>query len=185
MLEPRGVGVILGERAVADDKELHVLEQAGTGPEAVALVAVDLVERLADVDPAALELDVHERQAVDEDRDVVAVRAARPAVALPDLVLVDDLQPVVVDVGLVDELDVLRRPVVALEDLDVVLLDADGLLGDAIVRTGDLLGEEPFPLGVAERDAVQCFQLGTEVRDQLRLGRDREVVVRLPLQQLD
>ena len=65
--------VVLRQRAVADHEELHVLEQARAGPEAVALVAVDLVERLADVDAAALELDVHHRQAVDEDRDVVAV----------------------------------------------------------------------------------------------------------------
>ena len=102
VLAAGGVGVVLRERAVADHEELDVLEQPGAGPEAVALVAVDLVERLADVDAAPLELDVHHRQAVDEDRDVVAVRALRrrrPA----DLVLVDDLQPVVVDVRLVDQ----------------------------------------------------------------------------------
>ena len=87
------VGVVLRQRAVADHEQLDVLEQAGVGPEAVALVAVDLVERLADVDTAALELDVHHRQAVDEHRDVVAVRAGAV-----DLVLVDDLEPVVVDV---------------------------------------------------------------------------------------
>ena len=45
-----GVGVVLRERAVGDHEELDVLEQPGVGPEAVALVAVDLVERLADVD---------------------------------------------------------------------------------------------------------------------------------------
>jgi hypothetical protein len=73
----------------------------GAGPEAVALVAVDLVEGLADVDAAALELDVHHRQAVDEHRDVVAVGVASAPPGLAGaghLVLVDDLQPVVVDV---------------------------------------------------------------------------------------
>ena len=93
-----GVGVVLGQRAVADHEQLHVLEQARAGPEAVALVAVDLVERLADVHAAALELDVHQRQAVDQDRHVVAVGVLGAALALADLVLVDDLQPVVVDV---------------------------------------------------------------------------------------
>ena len=78
VLATGGVGVVLGQRAVADHEELDVLEQARAGPEAVALVAVDLVERLADVDAAALELDVHQRQAVDQDRDVVAVRRAAP-----------------------------------------------------------------------------------------------------------
>ena len=90
--------VVLRQRAVADHEQLDVLEQARAGPEAVALVAVDLVERLADVDAAALELDVHQRQAVDEDRHVVAVGVLGAALALTDLVLVDDLQPVVVDV---------------------------------------------------------------------------------------
>ena len=95
---------------------------------------------------------MHQRQAVDEDRDVVAVGALGAAVALADLVLVDDLQPVVVDVLLSISVDVLGRAVVALEDLDVVLLDAHRLLDDALVRAGDLLGEEPLPLGVGERD---------------------------------
>ena len=61
MLATRGVGVVLGERAVADHEQLHVLEQPGARPEAVALVPVDLVERLTDVDAAALELHVHQR----------------------------------------------------------------------------------------------------------------------------
>jgi hypothetical protein len=70
-----GVAVVLGQRAVADDEQLHVLEQAGARPEAVALVAVDLVEGLADVHAPALQLDVHHRQAVDQHGHVVAVGA--------------------------------------------------------------------------------------------------------------
>ncbi len=77
-----GVAVVLRQRAVADHEQLYVLEQPRVGPEAVALVAVDLVERLADVDTAALQLDVHHRQAVDEDRHVVAVARA-PLAAAP------------------------------------------------------------------------------------------------------
>ena len=54
VLAAGGVGVVLGQRAVADDEELDVLEQARARPEAVALVAVDLVECLADVHPRRL-----------------------------------------------------------------------------------------------------------------------------------
>ena len=71
------VAVVLGQRAVADDEQLHILEQAGAGPETVALVAVDLVEGFADVHATALEFDVHHRQAVDQHRHVVAVGCAR------------------------------------------------------------------------------------------------------------
>src|SRR6218665_1523939 len=39
-----GIAVILGQRAIADDEELRILEQARARPEAVALVAVDLIE---------------------------------------------------------------------------------------------------------------------------------------------
>ena len=164
------VGVVLRQRAVADHEQLDVLEQAGVGPEALPLVAVDLVERLPDVDTAALELDVHHRQAVDEHGHVVAVRRGRPV----DLVLVDDLEPVVVDVGLVDQVDVLGRAVVALEDLDVVFLDAGGLLDDPVVLARDRLVEEPLPLGVGELDLVQRFELGAQVglqRGALVIGR--------------
>src|SRR5690606_19271431 len=90
VLGPNGVAVVLRERAVGDDEQLHVLEQPRPSPEAVALVTVDLVERLPDVDTPALDLDVDHREAVDQHRDVVPVR-----VGTGDLVLVDDLKPVV------------------------------------------------------------------------------------------
>ena len=101
------------------------------------------------------------------------------------LVLVDHLQPVVVDVGLVEQVDVLERPVVALQHLDVVGLDLRGLLDDPLIRASDLLGEEPLPLPVGERDLVQRLQLDAQVRHQLGLGVQRQVVVRLLLQQGD
>ena len=137
-----GVAVVLRLRAVADDEQLHVAEQAGVGPEAVALVAVDLVERLADRHAPTLQLHVHQRQTVDQHRDVVAVRAGSRR-----FVLVDDLEPIVVDVLLVDQVDVLDCAVVTLQHLDVVFLDAGSLLDDAVIPAGNLLGEEPLPLG--------------------------------------
>ena len=128
---------------------------------------------------------MHQREAVDEDGDVVAVGVASAALAPADLVLVDDLQAVVVDVRLVDQGDVLGRAVVAGEELDVVFLDADRLVDDALVRAGDLLAEEPVPLGVGECDAVERFELGAEVGDQVGFGGDRQVLVGLRLEQRD
>jgi hypothetical protein len=58
---------------------------------------------------------------------------------------------------LVDQVDVLGRAVVALQDLDVVFLDARGLLDDAVVGAGDALAEEPFPLGDRRTDLVQLL----------------------------
>ena len=39
-----GVGIVLGVRAVGDDKELHVVKQPRTAPETFAVIAIDLVE---------------------------------------------------------------------------------------------------------------------------------------------
>ena len=73
-----GVGIIFRVGVVGDHKNLDVFKQAARGPKAVALVALDLVERLADGHAAPLELDMYQRQAVDEDGHVVArVVAAR------------------------------------------------------------------------------------------------------------
>ena len=74
---------------------------------------------------------MHQWQTVDEDGDVVAGVVG----ACLDDVLVGDLQTVVVDVLLVDEPDVLGLAVVPDEGLDVVLLDAAGLLRDLVPAT--------------------------------------------------
>ncbi len=73
MLAAGGVGVVLRERAIGDYEDLHVFKQPRSGPEAVPLVTVDLVKGFADVHPTALELDMHERQTVDQHCDVVPV----------------------------------------------------------------------------------------------------------------
>lgn len=104
MLATCSVGVVLRQRAVTDDEQLDVFEEAGPCPEAVALVAINLVKRLADVHTAALELHMHQRQPVDENSNVIPVRPSRASRSLANLILVNDLQPVVVYVLLVDEM---------------------------------------------------------------------------------
>ncbi len=184
------VGVVLRQRAIADHKQLHILEQARARPEAVTLVTIDLVERLADVHATPLQLDVHHRQPVDEHGHVVPVGVLRTTIgsgtfAAPDLVLVNDLQLIIVDVRLVNQRNVLRRPIIAPEDLDVVLLDTRRLLDDAIVGTCDLRREELLPLGIREGHPVDLLELHAEVRDQLCLRCDRQVLVGLPLEESD
>jgi hypothetical protein len=180
-----GVAVVLGQRAIADDEQLHILEQARARPEAVALVAVDLVEGLADVHAPALQFDVHHRQAVDQHGHIEAGGTRVPAFSPTDLVLVDDLQGVVVDVGLVDQVDVLGSAVVALQDLNMVFLNARGFFQNAVVGAGDAGGEESFPLGIGECDLVELFQLTAQVGDQLGFRGDGQVVIGLKLQLLD
>ena len=134
VLEAHGVGVVLGVCAVGDDEDLHVAKESvsGAGVEGVALVAVDLVESFAQFFATPLEFDVDQGQAVDENGDVVSIRAC----AGVDGVLANHLHLVAVNVGLVDEADVFGGAIVTDKDLHVVLLDAAGFSDDGVPVSG-------------------------------------------------
>ncbi|MNQ79027.1 hypothetical protein D3C85_939570 [compost metagenome] len=180
-----GIAVVFGQRAIADHEQLHVLEQATARPEAVALVAIDLVEGFADIHPAALELDMHHRQAIDQHCHIEARSVFAAVLAGWRFVLVDHLQDVVMDIGLVDQVDVLAAAVIALQDLDVVFLQAGSFFQNAVIATSNAGREEALPLGVGKLDIVELLQLGSQVGDQLGLRADRQVFIGLTLQLLD
>lgn len=157
-----GIGIILRVGAVGDDENLDVFKQAACCPEAVALVALDLVERLADGHAAPLQLDMYQRQTVDEDGHVVA----RVVIACGLLVLVEHLQTVVVDVLFVQKIDVFGRAAVLPQHLHMIELNPARLFQNAIVRARDAVPKEARPLAVRESVAVQPLQLAAEVGDE-------------------
>lgn len=179
-----GVGIILGVTTVRDHKDLHIFKQTAPGKEAVALIAVDLVERLADRDAAAFQLDMYHRQTVDKDRHVIAV-VVLCAFIPTDLILVDDLHKVVVDVLLVDQRDVLAGAVVTAQDLNKILLQTLRFLGDAVVGVGDTVREKACPLAAREGIAVQLFELNPQIALQLVLVMDLQILIPLRLQHTD
>ena len=73
-----GVAVIFGKRAVADNENLDELKQAATGPERITLIAVDLVESVFDAYSTTLQLNINQRQTVDENSDIIAVLESTP-----------------------------------------------------------------------------------------------------------
>ena len=162
VLEARGVAVVLGVRAVRDDEDLGVLIESRSGPEAVALATVDLVERLLDRHAPPLQLDLHQRQAIDQNRHIIPGRVAATLL----LELVKHLEAVAVNMHLVDETNVLCRTIITVQNLDVVFLDQPGLVLDACRRRGDDPMEEMRPLIVGEPDIVQLLKLGAQVCDQ-------------------
>ena len=119
-------------------------------------------------------------QAVDQESRVVAVlaRALR-------LVLVDDLKAIFVDACFVEKGDILDAAVVALEDLDVILLYARGLIDDAFGGPGDLLLEEARPFVVRELDVVERFELLAQVGDQVFFVLDGQIFIALRLKAFD
>ena len=173
-----GVGIVLRMRAVGDDKNLDVFKKAARSPEAVALVALDLVERLADGHAAPFEFDMYQRQTVDEDGHVVA----RVVVARGLLVLVEHLQAVVVDVLFVQQVDVFGRTAVLPQHLHMIELNPARLFQNAVVCARDAVFEKARPLAVRKGVVVQTLQLAAEVGDERGFVVDLQIFIPLRTQ---
>ena len=173
-----GVGIILRVCAVGDDENLDVFKKAACCPESVALVALDLVERLADGHAAPLELDMYQRQAVDEDGYVVA----RVVVARSLLVLVEHLQTVVVNVFFVQQVDVFGRAAVLPQHLHMIELNPARLFQNAVVCARDAVPKEARPLAVRKGVVVQTLQLAAEVGDERGFVVDLQIFIPLRTQ---
>ena len=158
----RGVGIVFGVRSVGNDEYLHILIQPAGRPEAVALIALYLVEGLAYGHAAPLEFHMNHGKAVHQNGDIVAGFVISAIL----LILVDDLKAVVVDVLLVDEGDVLGAAVVAREVQDAVFLHAPGLFLNAVLPVRKLLMEKARPLLIGKTEVVQKFELPAQVPDQ-------------------
>ena len=173
-----GVGIVFRVGAVGDDENLDVFKQAARGPEAVALVALDLVERLADGHAAPLELDMYQRQTVDEDGHVVA----RVVVARSLLVLVEHLQAVVVDVLFVQQVDVFGRTAVLPQHLHMIELNPARLFQNAVVCARDAVLKKARPLAVRKGVVIQPLQLAAEVGDERGFVVDLQIFIPLRTQ---
>ena len=189
MARTRRIRIVLRIRPIRDHKNLDVLVQPRARPEAVPLIAANLVERLTNLHAAPLQLQMHERQPVHENRHVIAVRVCRRI--LPRVhttlhrILIDDLQTVVVDVLLVNQTYILRRAIVTFQILDIVRLDTSRLRCDAVTRGCNRRLEKAFPLRIRERIVVQYRELRAQIGDQLRLIVNGEIRIALLLQQTD
>ena len=86
---------------------------------------------------------------------------------------------------LVDETDVLRRAVVALEILNIVLLDFARFLDDALVCIRDVLREKSLPLRIGKRIVVEPFELRAQIACE-RVGiANLEIGIALPAEQMN
>ena len=183
-IEPGAVGVILGVRAITDDEDLNILKQTTSCPEGIPLIPVDLVERLPDNHTTPFQFHMNHREAIDQDRHIIAV-AVPCSLVLADSILIDDLKEIVMDVFLVDQGDVFGRTIITLQDLNEVLLDLPGLLYNMIIRVRQSIFEEPVPLGIGEGIAVQHLQFIPEICNQLCLRMDRKIFIALPGEHTD
>ena len=124
---------------------------------------------------------MNQGEAVDENRHIVAGVVC----SLRFLILVYDLNAVVVDTLLIQQGNVLGRAVVPRQVEDAIFLYAAGLLLNAFVGVGKVLGEKLLPLLVGEGLVVEKFQLAAEVGNEFRLGVYCHILVTLRTQLLD
>lgn len=144
VIEPGGIGIIFCIGTVGDHEDLHKLVKAACRPEAVPLIAVNLVEGFTDGNATALQFNMDHRQTVDEDRNIIAVIVDSP-LAGGHGVLIDDLQNIVVDILFVNEGDILAFTVIALQHLYMVFLNESGLFRNAQIRICKHFTEKTLP----------------------------------------
>lgn len=149
------VGKVVGVVTVADDEELHKAEQRLVVTVAgVVLVFDDLFHGPPRADAEGLQLDLHNRHAVDEQNNIVTVMA----VVRVDAKLVDDFKCVLAPVLDVDQRVVQWSAVVACERVAI----AQGACGREDIG-GDDFVQQAGELRVCQADVVQSFELFAKV----------------------
>ena len=176
MVETGGIGIILRICAVGDHEDLHEFIQSAGCPEAIPLIAVDLIEGFPNGNAPALQLDMDQRQAVDQHRHIIAVIVGSAFLGR-DGILIDDLQAVVVYALLVNKLNIFAFPVIPAEHLHIVLLDQAGLFKNAGVGVCQHLVPEPLPFAVRKTIVIQLFQLRPKIGNQVSLFMDGQALV--------
>ena len=178
---PGGVGVIFCGCTVGDHENLHILIQSAACPKAVALIAVNLVERLFDCNAAPLQLHMDKGQTVYQNRHII------PCIVVPGgfYILIDDLQMVVVDVLLVDQGNIQGCVVLTDQVLHIVLLDFPGFFHDALIGVGNLAFEKAVPFLIRKLVVVQQLYLLTEIGNERVSVMDGHILIALFTEHFD
>ncbi len=144
-----------GVSTVANDENLDKTEQrADVSVAGITLIFHDLLHRPPRTDSKRLQFDLSDRDAIDQEHDIIAVMA----VIGVDADLVDDLEVVLAPILDVDESVIKRRAVVTSERFPMT----ENACSFVNVGCDDFV-EKPPKLAVGELDAVQRFELLPEI----------------------
>ena len=141
------VGIILCVCPIGNDKNLNIFIQSASCPERITLVAVNLIECFTDGNTSAFQLNMYKRQTVYQYCNIIAVVMLR-TIFRANHVLIDDLQPVVMDVLFIYECNILGRTVITSQDLDIVLLYLPSLFHNMLIWIGNGIFEKIIPFCV-------------------------------------
>ena len=149
------VGEVPGLCSVADDEQLHETQQrVGVAVAGVVFVIDDLLHGPARADLQGFQLDLHQRQAIDQQDYVIALET----VVGFDAQLVDHLELVFAPVIEIDQLVMQRRAIFPLEAVD--LPQSFGGVKD--IGVDDLVAQAG-EFGIGEADSVERLELVAEV----------------------
>ena len=148
------IGIILCICTIGNDKNLDVLIQSASSPERIPLITVNLVECLTDGNTSAFQLNMYKRQTVYQYGNIIAVVMLR-TIFRANHILIDNLQPVVMDVLLIYECNILGRTVITSQNLNIVLLYLPGLFHDMLIGIGNSIFEEIIPFCVGKLIVIQ------------------------------
>ena len=148
------------------------------------MIAVDLIEGFPNGNTPALQLDMDQRQTVDQHRHIIAVIVGSAFLGR-DGILVDDLQIIIMDALLVNKLDVLALAGIPAEHLHIVLLNQAGLFENAGVCVCQHLVPETLPFAVRKAIVIQLFQLRPQIGNQVSLFMDGQALIAQLAKQTD
>ena len=148
------VRIILCICSIGNDKNLNIFIQSASRPERIPLVAVDLIECFTDSNSSAFQLNMYKRQTVYQYGNIIAVVMLR-TILCANHILIDDLQPIVMDVLFIYECNILGRTVITSQNLNIVLLYLPGLFHDMLIGIGNSIFEEIIPFCVGKRIVIQ------------------------------
>ena len=138
-----GVGEIARVRAVGNHENLQEFEQRIFAVEALFAVTVHLIECFTHRHTALFQFNLHQRQAVYQHGNVIAV-----CMRAHLLKLVDNLHMVAGKVFLVQQIDVFQTAVIKSEIVNMVIVDFAGFVGNVFRRPVQIFRQKPRPFVV-------------------------------------
>jgi len=175
-----GIGKVAGVGAVGNDKQLQVFEQGCVAVKALFAVAVYLIKGFANGHAAFFKLNLDQRQAIDQYRDVIAV-----SVRAGLLELLGDLHLVAHQILFINQVNVFQLAVIKGEVTNVVDMDFTGLVEAAVTRAVQVLLTEASPLPVVKRHTIQGLNLRPHVGQHRLLRGQRDKLIALIAQVLN
>ena len=107
------VGIILCICTIGNDKNLNVFVQSASCPERIPLVTINLIERLTDGNTSAFQLNMYKRQTVYQYGNIITV-VMLCTIFHADHILINNLQPVIMDVLFIYERNILGFAIITL-----------------------------------------------------------------------